>query len=154
MEVECSSPLVPPSPLLTSLASPLVDSSALPQVAPQCGVEPLVAPQVAPQCGVEPLVAPQCGEEPLVAPLAPAPAHPATGGLSATWSCLSGTHNKNKSGDIQPDQINMAVFSWYLVKRYLSSVGCYTGVHSTSHFYKLPETHGGMYNWSPFIQTI
>ena len=34
---------------------------------------------------------------------------------------------------MQPDQVNMAMLFWYLVKSDLSSVGYYTRVHWTSH---------------------
>ena len=43
---------------------------------------------------------------------------------------------------IQPDQINMAVFFWYLVKSDLYNVSYSTWVHWTRHLYKVKETHG------------
>ena len=40
---------------------------------------------------------------------------------------------------LQPDQINMAVFFWYLVKVTCPVYIVYTG---RATFYKVPETHG------------
>ena len=42
---------------------------------------------------------------------------------------------------LQPDQINMAVFFWYLAKSDLSNVDYCTCVQWTSHFLQLPETN-------------
>ena len=42
---------------------------------------------------------------------------------------------------IQPDQINMAMFFWYIVKSDFSSVG-YNANTGQVTFYEVPETHG------------
>ena len=45
-------------------------------------------------------------------------------------------HSRMEMAKVQPDQINMAVFCWYLLKRDLSSIGYCTRVHWTSHFFQ------------------
>ena len=57
---------------------------------------------------------------------------------------------------IQPDQMNMAVYFWYLVKSDLSNIR-----HVTAHtyagqvtFYKLPETHGHVELVTLYIRQI
>ena len=43
---------------------------------------------------------------------------------------------------VQGDQLNIAVFFWYLVKSDLSNVRYCACVHLTSRFSKEPENHG------------
>ena len=57
------------------------------------------------------------------------------------------TYNKNFRPqivfkiDVQPDQINMVVLFWYLVKSDLSNVRNFTSVHWT-HFLQGTSSHG------------
>ena len=57
-------------------------------------------------------------------------------------SSLDQTCDNPELYSIQGDQLNMALFYWYLVKIQLSSVHVYSSLHRTSHILKVPEKHG------------